>query len=300
MKILLFGKKGQVGWELHRSLQPLGEIIALGRKEADFSNPESLRDIVREIEPDVIVNAAAYTAVDKAEEEVELAMTINEMSPGVLAEEALKLNALLVHYSTDYVFDGSKNEPYSETDTPNPINVYGRTKLAGELAILSSGCDYLIFRTSWVYASRGQNFLLTMLRLVQEREELSVVADQIGAPTSARLIADVTVLCVQQAFKEKLVGVFSSDIYHMTNSGYTSWYGFTKEIANIANKSMNLRLTLADVKEIPTSDYPTPARRPMNSQLALTKLESIFTIKMPGWKMSLSTCLAEIQGASIN
>jgi len=294
MKILLFGKNGQVGWELHRSLQPLGEVIALGRKEADFSNPESLRDIVRKIEPDVIVNAAAYTAVDKAEEEEELAAAINETAPAVLAEEALKINALLVHYSTDYVFDGSKNEPYGETDTPNPINVYGRTKLAGELAIQSSGCDYLIFRTSWVYASRGHNFLLTMLKLIQEREKLSIVADQIGAPTSARLIADTTVLCVQQALKEKLVGVFSSDIYHLTNSGCTSWYGFTKEILNIVNNNMQMQLTLKDIKEIPTSSYPTPARRPMNSQLTLTKLESIFMIKMPDWRDALQLCIDEL------
>ena len=294
MKILLFGKNGQVGWELNRSLQPLGEVIALGREDADFSEPESLRRIVQDVSPDVIVNAVAYTAVDKAEEEEELATKINGVAPGILAEEALKLDALLVHYSTDYVFDGTKTSPYVETDKPNPVNTYGRTKLAGELAIQSSGCDHLIFRTSWVYTARGHNFLLTMLKLAQEREVLSIVNDQIGSPTSARLIADSTVLCVQQAIKEKLVGIFSSDLYHMTTSGHTSWHGFTKEIVKLASHRLNLQLTVKELKAIPTADYPTPAIRPMNSRLALTKLESIFTLKMPDWKKSLSICMAEI------
>ena len=206
MKILLFGKNGQVGWELNRSLQPLGEIVVLDIEDVDFSEPESLRQIVQDVNPNVIVNAVAYTAVDKAEEEEELALNINGVAPGVLAEEALKLNALLVHYSTDYVFDGTKSTPYVETDSPNPINAYGRTKLAGEIAVQSSGCDYLILRTSWVYASRAHNFMLTMLKLAQEREELSIVSDQIGAPTSARLIADITILCLQQEIKEKREG----------------------------------------------------------------------------------------------
>ncbi|NOQ88505.1 MAG: dTDP-4-dehydrorhamnose reductase [Gammaproteobacteria bacterium] len=294
MKILLFGKNGQVGWELNRSLQPLGEVIALGREDADFSEPESLRRIVQDVSPDVIVNAVAYTAVDKAEEEEELATKINGVAPGILAEEALKLDALLVHYSTDYVFDGTKTSPYVETDKPNPVNTYGRTKLAGELAIQSSGCDHLIFRTSWVYTARGHNFLLTMLKLAQEREALSIVNDQIGSPTSARLIADSTVLCVQQAIKEKLVGIFSSDLYHMTTSGHTSWHGFTKKIVKLANQSLNMKLKIKDIKAIPTADYPTPAIRPMNSRLALTKLESIFTLKMPGWKCALHQCMEEV------
>ena len=294
MKILLFGKNGQVGWELNRSLQPLGEVIALGREDAGFSNPESLRDIVREIKPDVIVNAVAYTAVDKAEKDEDLALIINSISPGVLAEEALKLNALLVHYSTDYVFDGAKSSPYLETDKPNPVNAYGRTKLASEIAIQSSGCDYLILRTSWVYASRAHNFMLTMLNLAQEREELGIVSDQIGAPTSARLIAETTLLCLQQASRERLLGVFSSDLYHLTASGHTSWFGFTEEIVKLARNSLNQQIKLKELKPIPTSDYPTPAKRPMNSQLALTKLESIFTLKMPDWKESLAVCIAEI------
>ena len=294
MKILLFGKNGQVGWELNRSLQPLGEVVALGREDADFSEPESLRQIVQDVSPDVIVNAVAYTAVDKAEEEEELATKINAEAAGVLAEEALKLGALLVHYSTDYVFDGTKTGPYAETDGPNPVNAYGRTKLAGELSIQSSGCDYLIFRTSWVYASRGHNFLLTMLKLAQEREELSIVDDQIGSPTSARLIADVTILCVQQASKEKFDGIFSSDLFHLTTSGHTSWHGFTKEIVKRVSDSLNLHLTIKDIKAIPTSDYPTPAIRPMNSRLALTKLESAFIIKMPDWQNELELCIEDL------
>ena len=294
MKILLFGKNGQLGWELNRSLQPLGEIVVLDIEDVDFSEPESLRQIVQNESPDVICNAVAYTAVDKAEEDEALALKINGEAPGVLAEEALKLGALLIHYSTDYVFDGTKASPYVETDEPGPVNAYGRTKLAGELAVQSSGCDYLILRTSWVYASRANNFLLTMLKLVQEREELSIVADQIGAPTTARLIADTTILCVQQAMKERLAGVFSSDLYHLTASGHTSWHGFTKEIVSIASQNVKLQLTIKELKAIPTSDYPTPAARPMNSQLELTKLESIFTLKMPDWKESLTICMAEI------
>lgn len=294
MKILLFGKNGQLGWELNRSLQPLGEIIVLDIEEVDFSEPESLRQIVQDESPDVICNAVAYTAVDKAEENEALALKINGVAPGVLAEEALKLGALLIHYSTDYVFDGTKASPYVETDAPGPVNAYGRTKLAGELAVQSSGCDYLILRTSWVYASRANNFLLTMLKLVQEREELSIVADQIGAPTTARLIADTTILCVQQVMKERLAGVFSSDLYHLTASGHTSWHGFTKEIVSLASQNAKLQLTIKELKAIPTSDYPTPAARPMNSQLELTKLESVFTLKMPDWKKSLSVCMAEI------
>ncbi len=294
MKILLFGKNGQVGWELRRSLQPLGEIIAFDREEADFSEPESLRQVVQDIKPDIIFNAVAYTAVDKAEKEEALAIKINGQAPGVLAEEALKLNALLVHYSTDYVFDGTKTSPYLEVDEPNPINAYGRTKRAGEFAVQSSGCDYLILRTSWIYASRAHNFLLTMLKLIQEREELSVVADQIGAPTSARLIADVTLSCVRQALKERLAGTFTSDLYHLTASGNTSWHGFTEEIARLASSCLNMPLTISSIKAIPTNDYPTPAARPMNSQLALAKLESVFGLKMPTWQDSLEQCMDEI------
>ncbi len=299
MKVLLFGKNGQVGHELSRSLQPLGEVITYGREEADFSNPESLRVIIQKERPGIIVDAAAYTAVDKAEEEENLALAINSESTKVLAEEALKANSLLVHYSTDYVFDGTGNKPYLETDKPNPINVYGRTKLAGEQAIIDSGCDYLIFRTSWVYASRGNNFLLTMLKLVKEREELSIVSDQIGAPTSAKLIADTTIFCVNQAMKEKQAGCFSSDLYHLTSSGSTSWHGFTEEIVKTARESRATKLNIKRVKAITTTDYPTPATRPMNSRLELSKLESTFSIKMPDWKDVLHECMKEISNKQV-
>jgi len=294
MKILLFGKNGQLGWELNRSLQPFGEVVALDLGEVDFSEPEGLRQVVQEIKPDVICNAVAYTAVDKAESEEALVMKINGDAPGVLAEEAKKLDALLVHYSTDYVFDGTKTSPYVETDKPNPLNVYGRTKLAGEQAVQASGCDYLIFRTSWVYASRAKNFLLAMLKLVQEREELSIVDDQVGSPTSARLIADTTVICIQQAIDEKRAGDFSSGLYHLTNSGHTSWFGFAEEIVHFARSHMEGPFCIKTLKAIPTTEYPTPATRPVNSQLALSKLESTFLVKMPDWKKSLSLCMDEI------
>jgi dTDP-4-dehydrorhamnose reductase len=295
MKVLLFGNNGQVGWELNRSLQPLGEVVSFGREDADFSEPESLRQILQDESPDVVVNAVAYTAVDKAENEEGLAMKINALAPGVLAEEAKKKNVLLVHYSTDYVFDGTKELPYSETDKPSPINAYGRTKLAGEQAIQLSGCEYLIFRTSWVYASRGNNFLLTMLKLAQERRELSVVVDQKGSPTSARLIADTTAHCIKQSVKEKLAGNFTSDLYHMTTSGHTSWHGFTNEIVSLSRNNLNLPLTIKDIKAIPTTAYPTPATRPMNSQLAVTKLEDAFTVEMPDWMTTLQLCVEEIK-----
>ncbi|MCK5002680.1 MAG: dTDP-4-dehydrorhamnose reductase [Gammaproteobacteria bacterium] len=294
MKILLFGRIGQVGWELNRSLQPLGEIVVLDQEDADFSDPESLRDVVREIKPDVIVNAVAYTAVDKAEQEEELVEKINGVASGVLAEEASNINALLVHYSTDYVFDGTQG-PYAETDSPNPLNAYGRTKLAGEQAIQSSACDYLIMRTSWVYASRAHNFLLTILKLAKEREELSIVADQIGSPTSARLIAETTILCIQQAMIERDNGVFSSGLYHLTSSGSTSWHGFAEQIVEMANQKLDLELKIKQIKAIPTTDYPTPAQRPMNSQLVVTKLEKKFGLVMPHWKDMLALCVEEIK-----
>lgn len=293
MKVLLLGKNGQVGWELNRVLPPLGEVIALGREGADLSNPESLRKVVRNIHPDVIINAAAYTAVDKAEKEEDLAAAINGVAPGVLAEETKNIDALLVHYSTDYVFDGKKETPYVETDEPNPINVYGRTKFAGERAIQSSGCDYIIFRASWVYSNRGNNFFLTMLKLAKERDELSVVSDQVGSPTSARLIAEATLHCLRQVIREKQDGVFSSGLYHLAASGYTSWNGFAKEIIDSEGKRMNLGLTSEDVKEIATSDYPTTATRPLNSRLDLTKLKSVFGVEIPTWRQALSQTLKD-------
>ena len=294
MKVLLFGKNGQVGWELNRSLQPLGEIVALDRSDADFSNPESLREIIQNIKPDIIVNAVAFTAVDKAEAEEELAEKINGLAPGVLADEAIKLKALLVHYSTDYVFNGAKDSAYLEIDDTCPINAYGRTKLSGEQAIQSSGCEYLVFRTSWVYASRGYNFLLTILKLAKERENLSIVSDQIGSPTTARLIADITLVSLQQSIKERELGDFSSDLYHLSASGYASWYDFAQEIVNAVKQQSGEKLKIKDLKKIPSVDYPTPARRPNNSRLMLKKLEDKFGVDIPDWKNVLELCLEEL------
>ena len=294
MKILLFGKNGQVGWELNRSLQPLGEVIALGREEADFSKPDSLRDIVRQIKPDVIVNAAAYTAVDKAEEEEDLALLINSESPKILAEEALKVNALLVHYSTDYVFDGTKENSYTEADTPCPVNAYGRSKLKGEIEIQSSGCDFLVFRTSWVYASRGYNFLLTILKLASERDTLSVISDQAGSPTSARLIAEITLLCVQNAMTKKYKGVLESGVYHLTASEKTSWHGFAELAVSLADKKMNFRKKVTSIRQINTAEYQTLAIRPLNSRLVTAKITSAFGVILPCWQAGLKLCIDEL------
>ena len=296
MKILLFGKNGQVGWELNRSLQPLGEVVALGRREADFSDPGSLRDILQSTRPDVIVNAVAYTAVDKAEDEEDLADLVNSVAPGIIAEEALKNDALLIHYSTDYVFDGTKTSTYNEADEPNPLNAYGRTKLAGERAIMSSGCDFLILRTSWVYASRGNNFLLTILKLAGERNELSIVADQTGSPTSARSIADATALCIHQAHERRRSEDFSSGLYHLTSSNCTSWHGFSEEIIKIARCMPGIELKVKTIKKIPSDQYPTPAKRPMYSCCSNAKIEKTFNIRLPDWKQSLRLCMEELSG----
>lgn len=296
MKILLFGKHGQLGWELNRSLRPLGEIVVFDRESADFSAPESLCKIVQSERPDIICNAVAYTAVDKAEDDEVLAVKINGEAPGVLAEEAKKLGALMVHYSTDYVFDGTKNTPYTEADEPGPVNAYGRSKLAGEIAVKSSGCDYLILRTSWVYASRAHNFMLTVLKLAQEREEISIVSDQIGAPTSARLIADITLLSVRQAVKERASGVFSSDLYHLTASGCTSWHGFAEKVVEIAKNTFNQPLKISEIRAITTAEYPTPAKRPENSRLQFTRLEEYLGLTIPNWESLLALCMEEVMG----
>ena len=294
MKILLFGKNGQVGWELNRALAPLGEIVALGRQEADFSNPEYLREIVRETSPDVIVNAAAYTAVDRAEEEKQLSELINATAPAVLAQEAKHTNALLVHYSTDYVFDGASNSPYQETDAPNPINQYGRTKLAGERAVHSSGCDYLIFRTSWVYASRGKNFLLAIIRLARKKNELRIVADQIGSPTSARLVAEATAICLFQSCREIEKGIFASGLYHLSASGHTSWHGFAKEILGYIQDEIGGKMALSEIHAISTDEYQVLAERPVYSRLSSNALEQKFNLVMPGWQVPLRMCLEEL------
>lgn len=294
MRILLFGKNGQLGWELNRTFLPLGEVIALGRDDADFTRPESLRKVVSDIEPDVIVNAAAYTAVDRAEEDEELALLINGASPGVLAEEALKLKALLVHYSTDYVFDGTKNKAYLETDMPNPINAYGRTKLAGEEAIHSLGSDYLIFRTSWVYASRGKNFLLTILKLAEERENLSIISDQFGSPTSARLIAESTLLSIQHAVMQKNKGEFLSSTYHLTASDKVSWHGFAESAVKSAGRHAGFHKKVTSIKELSSSEYPAHAKRPLNSCLSTDKVSREFGLVLPGWRAALQLCIDEL------
>jgi len=293
--ILVTGKNGQVGWELQRSLMSIGTIVSCGRQEMDLSKTDSIVNTLREIKPDVIVNAAAYTAVDKAEEDTTLAMQVNEVAPAVIAEEAHRLGALLIHYSTDYVFDGKKTAPYSESDEANPVSCYGRTKLAGERAIQSTQADAVILRTSWVYTARAHNFLLTIFRLIQEREELRIVADQIGAPTWARLIADTTAHVIRQSCYERASRNFKSDLYHMTSSGETSWHGFAKSIAEIAQTILpDEALKLRHLEAIATHEYPTAATRPMNSRLSTDKLVEHFSLKMPTWRDGLELCMKEL------
>lgn len=291
MRILLTGANGQIGWELARSLTPLGEVVGLERSRLDLSQPDLLRETVRAIAPNAIVNAAAYTAVDRAESEPELARMINAIAPGVLAEEAQRLDAILVHYSTDYVFDGTKSEPYVESDPPNPLNVYGRTKLEGERAIGASGCRHLTLRTSWVYGARGSNFLLTMLRLARERRAaLRIVDDQIGAPTWAREIAQATAALMA---RPELAARGAEGLYHLTASGATSWYGFARAIFG-SPEMARLGVTPPAVEAIPTSAYKTPARRPSNSRLDCERLFSRAGVRLAAWDAALARCLAEV------
>jgi dTDP-4-dehydrorhamnose reductase len=300
-RILVTGKNGQVGWELRRTLAPLGEVVAVGIEELDLAKPQAIRQFVRQLKPTLIVNPAAYTAVDKAESEPDLAMAINGTAPGVLAEEAKSLGALFVHYSTDYVFDGSKIGSYTEEDKPNPLNVYGQTKLAGEEAVAATGGTHLILRTSWIYGARGRNFLLTMLKLAKERQELKIVDDQIGAPTWCRMVAEATAQILSQLYSPlanrspQSIGIDPklSGIYHLTASGESSWHGFARAIvehSTLAIPNLNLRLI-----PIPTEAYPLPAARPRNSRLDNSKLADTFGISMPGWDVALSTCMDEIQ-----
>jgi len=296
-KFLIFGRVGQVGWELRHKLACLGEIVSVEYPEVDFTKPETLRAAVREHQPTVIVNAAAYTAVDKAETEQDLAMAINGTAPGVLAEEARALNALLVHYSTDYVFNGSGIRPWQETDTPDPVNVYGKSKLAGDLAIQASGCEHLIFRTSWVYGARGNNFLLTMLRLSQQGSELSIVDDQIGAPTTSECIAQATSDVLAQVLMPAGKGIDGrSGVYNLSNGGETSWCGFARAI--FASAAPLLGTPQAAVKAIPTSDFPRPAPRPMNSRLSAAKLKLEFGITLPHWEHGLALVLDTLADGS--
>jgi dTDP-4-dehydrorhamnose reductase len=295
MTILLLGKDGQVGWQLQRSLAPHGRVVACGRAECDMSDLDQLRVLVRELKPKIIVNAAAYTAVDRAESEPLLAARINTEAPAVLAEESVQLGALLIHYSTDYVFDGKKSSPYVESDLTAPQSVYGRTKLAGEEAICATGCRSLVFRTSWVFGARGGNFVKTILRLAREKDSLSVVDDQIGAPTPAALIATVTglVLAMERCTPRGLPtgrGVLPENeknrIYHLAGSGFVSWYQFARTIVDFANATpgFDLRLKAENIVPISTSDYPTPAARPANSRLDCSRLESDFGLQMPDWR----------------
>lgn len=282
-RILLTGKNGQVGWELERTLAPLGEVFACDRATLDLADPDRIRTLVRDTRPDIIVNAAAYTAVDKAEAEPDIAMATNAAAPGVFAEEAKRRGALLVHYSTDYVFDGAKPAPYTEADTPNPINAYGRSKLAGERAVTAVAGRHLILRTSWVYGRRGHNFLNTILRLAAERDELRIVNDQVGAPTWSRMIAEATALALAHANPPE-------GLFHLTAGGAASWFRFSEAILahTRARREREPRLT-----PIATNEYPLPAVRPANSGLDCTRFAQEAGISLPKWETALDLCLAE-------
>ena len=292
--ILLTGVNGQLGWELQRTLAPLGTVVGLDRAQLDLSQPEMIRTVVREYRPDIIVNPAAYTAVDKAEAEPEQAHAINATAPGVLAEEAKKLGALLVHYSTDYVFDGGKTDPYSEDDRPNPQSVYGRSKLAGEDAVRASGCAHVILRTSWVYGVQGGNFVKTVLRLARERDELRIVADQFGAPTWARRLA----LCSAEILRQCRANPDDASrhgLFHLTAAGRTSWHDYAEEIVRLARQyDPLLRDKPLAIEAIPTSAYPLPAPRPANSVLATDKVRKAFGLELPPWRDDLAACVREL------
>lgn len=293
MKLVILGVNGQVGHELQRSLSSLGEIIALDRSQADLSQHEKLQECLISLKPDVIINAAAYTAVDKAEEDEQLAMLINGDAPGIIAQIAKELNALFIHFSTDYVFDGNSKKPYHEEEIANPINVYGKSKLKGEIEIKNAGGNYLIFRTAWVYSLHGHNFLKTILRLAAERNELNIVNDQIGAPTWAGTIANVTANCIPIALDRINNNQFTSGIFHLTANGEISWYEFATRIVELAEKDGRWgKLQLKEINPIPTIDYPTPAKRPMYSVLLNKKIESVFGQKMPDWDAALLECLS--------
>lgn len=293
MKILLLGKNGQVGWELQRALAPLGNLIALDRHSSDYcgdlSNPTGIASTIDTLKPDVIVNAAAHTAVDKAESEPELAATLNTTSVAAMAEAAQKTGALLVHYSTDYVFDGQGEAAWSEDDATAPLSVYGKTKRDGEEAIVAVCSNYLIFRTSWVYAAKGNNFAKTMLKLAGERDELSVISDQFGAPTGADLIADCTAHAIRQA---KGHSGFSG-IYHLIASGTTTWHEYASFVIN-AGRQKGLDLKVSKINAVPTTAFPTAARRPANSRLDTTKFQQRFGLTLPDWRVGVTRMLTEI------
>jgi len=284
-KILIFGRVGQVGWELRHKLACLGEVSNVDFPEIDFSKPDTVREVIRAAAPTVIVNAAAYTAVDKAEATPEPAYAINATGPALIAEEAKRIGALMVHYSTDYVYDGSKQSPWVETDKPAPLNVYGASKLAGDEAIAAVGGDYLILRTSWVYGARGGNFLLTMLRLAKERPELRIVDDQTGSPTTSECIAQATATILSQVLAPSGNGLDGrSGTYHLTNSGETTWFGFAKEF-------LTKQPVCPTLTPIPSSSYPVPAKRPVNSVLSCEKIAKTFGVRMPSWQLALDLVL---------
>ena len=295
MKILLFGKNGQVGWELQRSLSSVGELVALDTDDqmpcGDFTRLEDIIQTIHSVSPDIIVNAAAYTAVDKAESESALAHTINTQAPKILAQESLKIGAWLVHYSTDYVFDGNGTKPWKETDPTTPINIYGSTKLEGEKAVINSGCKHLIFRTSWVYSARGENFIKTMIHLAQSRDYLSVIDDQIGAPTGAELLADVTTHSIYTALKQPHV----SGLYHLAAKGETSWYGYANFVLDKARQSgIKLQVQAENIQPVTTDAFPQTARRPRNSRLNTRKIEHTFDLTLPLWQTGVTRMLTEI------
>lgn len=305
MRILLTGSSGQVGWELKHSLMTLGEVICAGREASssnlgmDLSQPETIRSVIREVKPNLIVNPAAYTAVDKAESEPELAMAVNGIAPGVIAEEAKLLGAGVIHYSTDYVFNGNQATPYTEKDETDPQNIYGKTKLAGEVAIQAIGVPHLILRTSWVYGLRGKNFLLTMLKLSREREELKVVNDQVGAPTWSRMIAEATAQILFQG-KNNLIDFVGNNngVYHLTATGQTSWYDFAKAIFELDCDTISdgcqghrNEQKLKKLVAIPSEQYPTPAKRPVYSSLDTQKITNQFGLTLPSWDKALKLAL---------
>lgn len=292
MKILLLGKNGQVGWELQRSLAPLGEVLALDRSSTthcgDLSNLEGLAETVRVFRPQVVVNAAAYTAVDKAESDSSTAHLVNALAPEVLSRACAALDALLVHYSTDYVFDGSGQTPWLETDATGPLNVYGHSKLAGEQGIAKQGAKHVIFRTSWVYGTEGGNFAKTMLRLAQERDKMAVINDQFGAPTGAALLADITAMCLQQP--QALSG-----IYHLAAAGETTWHAYAEYVLQTAKRlKPEMAYKVKEVAAVPTSEFPTPAQRPLNSRLNCSKLQNDLKCQLPDWQKGVDAMLSKI------
>ncbi len=295
MNILLFGKNGQVGWELQRALAPLGNLTALDRNSlnycGDLSNPTGIAATILAIKPDVIVNAAAHTAVDKAESEPEIAATLNTTAVAAMAETAEKIGALLVHYSTDYVFNGQGETPWSETDVTEPLSVYGRTKRDGEEAIAAACSRYLIFRTSWVYAAKGNNFAKTMLKLARDREELSVINDQFGAPTGAELIADCTAHAISKVNERPEL----SGIYHLIASGTTTWHEYASYVINVGREK-GLALQVSKINAVATSAFPTPAKRPANSRLNINKFQQNFALTLPDWRIGVERMLTEFIG----